>query len=89
MRFAKLGQATCQELSKTYKLSHNESKLSTNSQDCLLTSIPLFEDNLPINLAIQVNGRAIQLPSLIPSNRVSLEGRRHARPINITQAVCL
>lgn len=51
------------------------------------TSLPTFADNLPIHLLVHVNGRSVSLPPLLPTSRPNLDGRRNARPINITPPV--
>ncbi|CAH8462179.1 unnamed protein product [Schistosoma turkestanicum] len=85
MRFARLDPQSCQDLVQTYELSgsRKSSSLSLNK----LIQIPLVEDSLPVHLIIQVNGRPIQLPPLLPSNRPGMDGRRNPRPINITQSL--
>ncbi|KAM7532630.1 hypothetical protein Aperf_G00000130786 [Anoplocephala perfoliata] len=43
-----------------------------------------FDDNMPIHLAVQVNGRNVALPPFLPTSRPNMDGRRNARPISIT-----
>ncbi|CAH8481677.1 unnamed protein product [Schistosoma margrebowiei] len=85
MRFARLDPQACQDLVQTYEL-YGSRKSSSLSLDKLI-QIPLAEDSLPVHLIIQVNGRPIQLPPLLPSNRPGMDGRRNPRPINITQSL--
>ncbi|CAH8476234.1 unnamed protein product [Schistosoma guineensis] len=85
MRFARLDPQACQHLVQTYEL-YGSRKSSSLSLDKLI-QIPLAEDSLPVHLIIQVNGRPIQLPPLLPSNRPGMDGRRNPRPINITQSL--
>ncbi|VDO87931.1 unnamed protein product [Schistosoma curassoni] len=87
MRFARLDPQACQHLVQTYEL-YGSRKSSSLSLDKLI-QIPLAEDSLPVHLIIQVNGRPIQLPPLLPSNRPGMDGRRNPRPINITQSVSI
>ncbi|CAH8444252.1 unnamed protein product [Schistosoma rodhaini] len=85
MRFARLDPQACQDLVQAYEL-YGSRKSSSLSSDKLI-QIPLAEDSLPVHLIIQVNGRPIQLPPLLPSNRPGMDGRRNPRPINITQSL--
>ncbi|VDP85126.1 unnamed protein product [Echinostoma caproni] len=83
MRFARLDPDLSAQLVEAYGLTTNRgSRLDPIPKPCILT---LSEDSLPVHLAIQVNGRPVQLPPLLPSNRPGLDGRRNPRPINITQ----
>ncbi|TPP65432.1 putative sumo ligase [Fasciola gigantica] len=83
MRFARMDPDLTAQLMKAYGLTNSRgSRLDPIPQPCMLT---LSEDSLPVHLAIQVNGRPVQLPPLLPSNRPGLDGRRNPRPINITQ----
>ncbi|KAK4473613.1 hypothetical protein MN116_002965 [Schistosoma mekongi] len=85
MRFARLDPQACQDLVQIYELpgGRKSSSLSLNKP----IKTPLAEDSLPVHLIIQVNGRPIQLPPLLPSNRPGMDGRRNPRPINITQSL--
>nr|CAH8832446.1 unnamed protein product [Trichobilharzia regenti] len=85
MRFARLDPQACQDLVETYELSGG--RKSNNSTINKPIQIPQVDDSLPVHLIIQVNGRPIPLPPLLPSNRPGMDGRRNARPINITQCL--
>ncbi|KAA0188791.1 E3 SUMO protein ligase PIAS2 [Fasciolopsis buskii] len=83
MRFARMDPDLTTQLVDAYGLTNSRgSRLDPIPQPRMLT---LSEDSLPVHLAIQVNGRPVQLPPLLPSNRPGLDGRRNPRPINITQ----
>lgn len=85
MRFARMDPDLTTQLVDAYGLTNSRgSRLDPIPQPRMLT---LSEDSLPVHLAIQVNGRPVQLPPLLPSNRPGLDGRRNPRPINITQFV--
>ncbi|KAG5453702.1 E3 SUMO-protein ligase pias1 [Clonorchis sinensis] len=78
MRFARLDPIFCEQLSKAYGLFAGQ-------ESSVAPPIQMSEDSLPVHLAIQVNGHPVQLPSLLPSNRPGMDGRRNPRPVNITQ----
>ncbi|TGZ72822.1 hypothetical protein CRM22_001851 [Opisthorchis felineus] len=78
MRFARLDPTFCEQLSKAYGLLAGQ-------ESSVAPPIQMSEDSLPVHLAIQVNGHPVQLPSLLPSNRPGMDGRRNPRPVNITQ----
>ncbi|CAH8834345.1 unnamed protein product [Trichobilharzia szidati] len=85
MRFARLDPQACQDLVQIYELSGG--RKSNNPSINKPIQIPLVDDSLPVHLIIQVNGRPIPLPPLLPSNRPGMDGRRNPRPINITQCL--
>ncbi|KAH8850407.1 E3 SUMO-protein ligase PIAS1 [Schistosoma japonicum] len=85
MRFARLDPQACQDLVQIYELPGGRKSSSLSMNKPIKT--PLAEDSLPVHLIIQVNGRPIQLPPLLPSNRPGMDGRRNPRPINITQSL--
>ena len=41
-------------------------------------------DEFPPNVTIHVNGKQIQLPNPIPTNKPGVEPKRPPRPVNIT-----
>lgn len=47
------------------------------------------EDQFPPNILVKVNGKVIQLPQPIPSNRPGVDPKRPSRPLNITNVVRL
>lgn len=47
-----------------------------------------FADSMPIHLNIFVNAKQASLPPLLPTCRPNMDGRRYARPVNITPLVC-
>lgn len=52
-------------------------------------ALDAFDDNMPIHLVVQVNGRNVALPPFLPTSRPNMDGRRNARPISITPQVGL
>uniref|UniRef100_A0A0X3PN85 E3 SUMO-protein ligase PIAS1 n=3 Tax=Schistocephalus solidus TaxID=70667 RepID=A0A0X3PN85_SCHSO len=73
MRFAKLDPADLVNL-RIGEPKQQQQQLSLSPQP----------DNFPIHLMLHVNGRPAQLPPLLPTTRPGLDGRRNARPVNIT-----
>jgi hypothetical protein len=47
------------------------------------------DDCFPANIAVYLNDREVQLPSLIPSNKVGVEPKRPSRPLNVTSLAVL
>ncbi|VDM03193.1 unnamed protein product [Schistocephalus solidus] len=78
MRFAKLDPADLVNL-RIGEPKQQQQQLSLSPQP----------DNFPIHLMLHVNGRPAQLPPLLPTTRPGLDGRRNARPVNITPLVRL
>ncbi|BHF66729.1 E3 SUMO-protein ligase pias1 [Sparganum proliferum] len=72
MRFAKLDQSDLVNLRIGEPKQQQQESLSPQP------------DNFPIHLMLHVNGRPAQLPPLLPTTRPGLDGRRNARPVNIT-----
>ncbi|VDM34164.1 unnamed protein product [Hydatigera taeniaeformis] len=72
MRFGKLEPSL---LSEVVAASTSDSKRST---------LAPFVDSMPIHLNIFVNVKQATLPPLLPTCRPNMDGRRYARPINIT-----
>ncbi|CAL8092728.1 unnamed protein product [Calicophoron daubneyi] len=87
MRFARLDPDFCKLLTEAYgTVSQRNSRIQQQQQGHVQPT-PLYpsDDVLPVHLLVQVNGRPVQLPPLLPSNRPGMDGRRNPRPINITQ----
>lgn len=54
---------------------------------CALDSTEEQDDLFPQGLVVKVNGRLVQLPTPIPSNRPGVEPKRPSKPLNITTNV--
>lgn len=54
---------------------------------CALDSTEEQDDLFPQGLVVKVNGRPVQLPAPIPSNRPGVEPKRPSKPLNITSHV--
>jgi len=54
---------------------------------CRLDSSSDQDDNFPSSICVKVNGKTVQLPNLIPSNRPGVDPKRPSRPLNVTNYV--
>ncbi|CAL8069411.1 unnamed protein product [Orchesella dallaii] len=86
------------EISKSRDLQYTQgdpvpSKLVFSTQVqlrfCALDTSEEQDDLFPPSLSVKVNGRPIQLPHPIPSNRPGVEPKRPSRPLNVTNNVKL
>ncbi|KAL5961717.1 E3 SUMO-protein ligase PIAS2 [Taenia solium] len=60
------------------------SDVVASTSDSREPALAPFADSMPIHLNIFVNVKQASLPPLLPTCRPNMDGRRYARPVNIT-----
>lgn len=70
-----------------YAVSKIQYLVQVQLRFCALDSTEEQDDLFPQGLVVKVNGRLVQLPAPIPSNRPGVEPKRPSKPLNITTNV--